>query len=601
MNDDEILREEPANSPLSCLNTDIVTQTSLQSVKNNDLNLTPYMQSVLDFFYLENEQEIKEFHEQIGLAGKHEGLFVYADWNCPVFLDPSLDNVKSEDGNNGGDGFCLIPLKGDQTFFNQKLGRMIKNGVVDAPEGKTLAAQIKEVKMNDGLMQSIRFVFKPHSVKFFRNASEILELNLYSEPPLLAKAKKERAEKGTHKDFQWVNKYPCIKLLFKNLCVFEDRMEYSFNWLSYIFNTLEKTGNAIIFKGAQGTGKTTLFTEIIAYLLGNKFAFQLGQGAITSKYAPPAVVRALFVGFNEVKCDSTDKNSGYEKLKTYITDSRIQVEIKHVSERTVENHFNCIFFSNNDTPIQIQSGDRRYTVFTTNNEDLKDVCQRELGIDKFEYFDRLRKERDEFIIDLIRYEYDKKQACEIMPTDEKTAVQKASDTKQSRLRHSLLNLEPDFFEDMIQKAENDFYNEDDDAKSYIWGLLQKTSQPAKITRDYGVGQYMRAFCIYFQKFIELNGCAPAADVEFFTRLFFYESNDDKKTRLSWSDLGKKLDGAFSKSMSARVIPLTLSLEKKEDEKKVMAVRKCGAWERIMAKRVAEDEAESFQGATEANF
>ena len=600
MSDNEILGEEFADPSLINSNTDIVTNTSLQSVKSNNLNLTPYMQSVVDLFYLENEQEIREFHEKIGLVGKHEGLFIYADWNCPVFLDPSKEDQEDKEGGDTGDDFCITSLKGDQTIFNQKMGRMITQGLLDAP-GKTLGAQIREAKLQDGLLKSIRFVFKPHGPKFFKNASEILELNLYSEPPLLARAKREREEKGTHKNFNWINNFPCINLLFKNLCVTEDRKEFVLNWLSFIANTLKKTGNAIIFKGDHGTGKTTLFEEIIVYLFGEKFAFELGQNSITSKYAPPKVMRALFIGFNEVKCDSTDRNSGYEKLKTYITDPRIQVEIKHVNEATVKNHFNCMFFSNNDNPIQIQSGDRRYIVFNTNSEDLKIVCQRELGIDNFEYYDRLKKERDGFWINLIRYEYDQKLACSIKPTDEKAAVQKASDTKQSRLRHSLINLTPDFFEEMTQKAEFDYYGNDVDAHNYIDDLLEKTSQPAKITPDYTVGQYMRAFCIYFRKFIELNGCAPAADVEFFTRLFFYESNDDKRTRLSWSDLGKKLDGAFSKSISSRIIPLSLSLEKKEDKKEVMSVRRCGAWERVKAKRVAEDEAESFQGATEANF
>lgn len=396
MNDDEILGEEFADPSLTNSNTDIVTHTSLQSVKSNNLNLTPYMKSVVDLFYLENEQEIKEFHEKIGLVGKHEGLFIYSDWNCPVFLDPSKEDEEDKNGGDTGDDFCITSLKGDQTIFNQKMGRMITRGLLDAP-GKTLGAQIRELKLQDGLLKSIRFVFKPHGPKFFENASEILELNLYSEPPLLARAKREREEKGTHKNFDWVNDYPCINLLFKNLCVTEDRKEFVLNWLSFVANTLKKTGNAIIFKGDHGTGKTTLFEEIIVYLFGEKFAFELGQNSITSKYAPPKVMRALFIGFNEVKCDSTDRNSGYEKLKTYITDPRIQVEIKHVNEATVKNHFNCMFFSNNDNPIQIQSGDRRYTVFNTNSEDLKIVCQRELGIDNFEYFDRLKKE--EWLLD----------------------------------------------------------------------------------------------------------------------------------------------------------------------------------------------------------
>lgn len=586
----EILGEEFADPSLMNSNTSIILDESLNSScilassSENSANIvqkiqkkvvSKYIKSVIDLFSLE-DNEIDHFLNELGDVGMNSGIFFCTDWNCFVFLDPTRK-----------DGQFLTPLKGSSYFIDQKIGELLEEGIVSNDREK-LTDKIREIKAS-GCFSNIRMNFDPHGEKISKNTSGIYELNIFSPTKIMQLAYQKRQELGTHSDFEWLQKYPCISLILQNLCVTPDRVRYFLNWLSFIFNRLEKTGNAILFKGAQGTGKTLFFDRIISYFMGEKFCVTLSNDDIDSKFTSPKLRNALFVCFNEVKCGSNEGNKSYEKLKIYITDPNLRIERKGVDSDESKNCFNCLFYSNHAAPLQVQKGDRRYTVFNTNNENLKHVVERDMGINMPEFLKRFEAEKDNFIIDLVRLAYDEVDAMDTFDTEEKTALQRASDTKQNQLTLALQAMDDEFFEELIQKVEDDWFFSED-AKEVMLEILNLTKHKGTLINNMGV--FMRQFIACFRKFVEVNGCAPAADVEFITRMFFLDAVSLRSSFLSPTELGKKLDGTFGKSKSKRVKNVQFNLSV-DEEKTSIKVRSCPAWERHAAlQRVIDKELEA---------
>lgn len=564
--DASIIADESLNSPYLQTPANEFEQKKSENIVQKIQNkvVSKYIKSIIDLFSLE-DNEIDHFFNELGEIGMQSGIFFCTDWNCFVFLDPTRK-----------DGQFLTPLKGSSYFIDQKIGELLEEGIVSNDREK-LTDKIREIKAS-GCFSNIRMNFDPHGEKITKNTSGIYELNIFSPTKIMQRAYKAREELGTHSDFAWLQKYPCISLILQNLCVTPDRVRYFLNWLSFIFNRLEKTGNAILFKGAQGTGKTLFFDRIISYFMGEKFCVTLTNDDIDSKFTSPKLRNALFVCFNEVKCGSNEGNKSYEKLKIYITDPTLRIERKGVDTDETNNCFNCLFYSNHAAPLQVQKGDRRYTVFNTNNENLRKVVERDMGIDMLEFLKRFEAEKDDFLIDVVRLAYNEIDAMDTFDTEEKTALQRASDTKQNQLTLALQAMDDEFFEELIQKVEDDWFFSEE-AKEVMLEILNLTKHKGALINNMGV--FMHQFIVCFRKFVEINGCAPAADVEFITRMFFLDAVSLKSSFLSPTELGKKLDGTFGKSKTKRVKNVQFDLSV-DEEKTPMKVRSCPAWERHAA-------------------
>lgn len=564
--DASIIADESLNSPYLQTPANEFEQKNSENIVQKIQNkvVSKYIKSIIDLFSLE-DNEINHFFNELGEIGIQSGIFFCTDWNCFVFLDPTRK-----------DGQFLTPLKGSSYFIDQKIGELLEEGIVSNDREK-LTDKIREIKAS-GCFSNIRMNFDPHGEKITKNTSGIFELNIFSPTKIMQLAYQKRQELGTHSDFEWLKKYPFIFTILKNLCVTPDRIAYFLNWLSFIFNRLEKTGNAILFKGAQGTGKTLFFDRIISYFMGEKFCVTLTNDDIDSKFTSPKLRNALFVCFNEVKCGSNEGNKSYEKLKIYITDPTLRIERKGVDTDETNNCFNCLFYSNHAAPLQVQKGDRRYTVFNTNNENLKLVVERDMGIDMLEFLKRFEAEKDDFIIDVVRLAYNEVEAMNTFDTEEKTALQRASDTKQNQLTLSLQAMDDEFFEELIQKVEDDWFFSDE-AKEFMLEILNLTKHKGALINNMGV--FMRQFISCFRKFVEVNGCAPAADVEFITRMFFLDAVSLKSSCLSPTELGKKLDGTFGRSKTKRVKKVQFDLSV-DQETTPIKVRSCPAWERYAA-------------------
>ncbi|MBI1933430.1 MAG: toprim domain-containing protein [Ignavibacteriales bacterium] len=153
--------------------------------------------------------------------------------------------------------------------------------------------------------------------------------------------------------------------LIKNLIPVDSEMQHFFNWLSYIFSTLNKARTSWVFTGTQGSGKNLFFDHIIKPLFGQKQTMVVDDARLQSDFNG-FMMNKLFIAFNEVANDDTStKRSVKSKIKSLITDEKIIINEKHVKNFEIDNFSNILFFSNEAIPILIETGDRRFNVVET--------------------------------------------------------------------------------------------------------------------------------------------------------------------------------------------------------------------------------------------
>lgn len=160
----------------------------------------------------------------------------------------------------------------------------------------------------------------------------------------------------------------------------EAAMDYLTCWLAWpLQHPGAKLRSAIVMHGPQGTGKSLLF-ETMCRIYG-EYADIVGQTEIDSPYTGWAS-RKLFVVADEVE-GNTRFSRTRNRLKALITGDWIGIEEKYRARRIEQNHMNLVFLSNEDTPVVVEQGDRRYSVFYVEQ------------VQEPEYYQRLVDERDD--------------------------------------------------------------------------------------------------------------------------------------------------------------------------------------------------------------
>jgi hypothetical protein len=308
-------------------------------------------------------------------------------------------------------------------------------------------------------------VFNPHREKeWVSNNFTYRNTFLMSSCLRKAKLKRENSSLETlHNDLTFLKKYPHINLLLDNLFVLDDRKEYFINWLSSAFNTMKKNGTSIVLRGIPGAGKNVLYEQIIEYALGQNYCLTIGNDDLKTNFNV-GLENKLFVLANEIKGDFRDGNSSYEKLKQYITDEEMRIEQKGVDSRKIINYFNMLIFSNNHTPLQIQGGDRRYTIYETNNIPLKKRIEVEFKTDTTNFIKGIKSEREDFIVDLLLYNYDLNRARSCQDTEEKERIYRASMTKIEILADKIKSNTQNFFNDILEILE---YEDEEEILSFF--------------------------------------------------------------------------------------------------------------------------------------
>ena len=366
--------------------------------------------------------------------------------NIPIFFDITA-------------GKYLFTIEESRTDENGRVENYKKLEFIDVSSVKKIIQEhtkrtINNIIKSRDINQIVEWIpayfkgYNPHKPEFYNiTNSSILTKNMCVLPEHFYAIKNNTNTKKSYIEILEQVKVdtPHIYTLLQNLFVKDEYIAYFLNWLAYTVQFLRKTRNAIVLVGEQGTGKGVLWENIITWIFNQDNCVVVSNSDIRSNFNVIFDNR-LFVCFNEIKAELNERSIIYETLKQYITDSDFMVNVKNVSQYRVENHFNCIFFSNHEVPVQIEGSDRRYSVFKTSATKLKDLVG-----DTSLFIENLKIEREIFLSLLFQVDVDVKYACSLMETEQKAKIKELSNTKQDILKSKIYNKDIEYFDEKIDE------------------------------------------------------------------------------------------------------------------------------------------------------
>lgn len=156
--------------------------------------------------------------------------------------------------------------------------------------------------------------------------------------------------------------FPNIKALILNLTNNnKDEYIYFCKWLAWqIQNPLKRLPTSIIFQGEHGTGKSIFCNIVLKAIFADNFR-EIGQSDINKEHNEYILGKQIIVA-NEV-IHNDNKYLVPDKLKNFVTDEYLSINQKYKDTIYAKNYAQWIFVTNNQVPLKIERGDRRYSVF----------------------------------------------------------------------------------------------------------------------------------------------------------------------------------------------------------------------------------------------
>lgn len=143
----------------------------------------------------------------------------------------------------------------------------------------------------------------------------------------------------------------------------EDLFLWIMRWIAYpLRNPGAKMTTSIVMHGDEGSGKNLFWEEVVCALYG-KYGGVIGNAQIETPYNEWVSQKLFFVCDEVVTRNEMKQLKG--KLKALITGKRMNVNPKHLPERSEANHMNFVFLSNELQPLALDHTDRRYLVVWT--------------------------------------------------------------------------------------------------------------------------------------------------------------------------------------------------------------------------------------------
>jgi len=218
------------------------------------------------------------------------------------------------------------------------------------------------------------------------------------------------------------------------------RFHYIINWLAYMFVFLIKSQVAIVLRGAQGSGKGILFTNIIASLFGKDYSFTVGNKTLKSQFLGSVFENRLFININEMSHDLKSNKELKNSLKELVTDEEFAGEKKYENiSRPIKLTAQILITSNEAYILEIEPGDRRFTVLSTAGNIANEDCNF-FGYGNFKLFKKqIESEMRDFALYLKNYPIDTNLVNKALDTREKRALIKGTNDRFKLFINILVN------------------------------------------------------------------------------------------------------------------------------------------------------------------
>lgn len=139
----------------------------------------------------------------------------------------------------------------------------------------------------------------------------------------------------------------------------EDECMTFLNWLSATVARPEwRCDWAPVLRSDEGTGKNVLWTQIVQPLVGKPNAPIVPLDKAVAKHAAD-IYHSVAVYIDEVY---SNKKAATDRLKPFITADDVFLDKKYMTQYRFESNFNVMISSNDDVPLYIEEGDRRFWI-----------------------------------------------------------------------------------------------------------------------------------------------------------------------------------------------------------------------------------------------
>lgn len=132
---------------------------------------------------------------------------------------------------------------------------------------------------------------------------------------------------------------------------------------------------APVLQGTEGNGKT-LAASCVAYAVGRRYSWTPKPENLTSNFNAYLEGR-LFIIVEEIHMGG--RREMLDALKPMITNVELEVELKGVDSRMIENFTNWFFCTNHRDAVIKSRNDRRYAVFFTAQQSAADLARDGMG------------------------------------------------------------------------------------------------------------------------------------------------------------------------------------------------------------------------------
>jgi len=287
-------------------------------------------------------------------------------------------------------------------------------------------------------IQGVKKSFDKKREEFFVDTDYLPTLNLFKKTDLLNFEVKERIEYSKLYEIL-ITKYRRLNILLENNIGQEKEIEWFLNWVSLEINEPEITKTTFIIIGEQGSGKSLLVEEIFKE---NIYHFSnvsiLDNKTIKDNFNDIYNYKS-FIIMNEVSTmDLKENNQIAQDLKRLITDGSYINRGMFKSGVEKQKTFNISFTTNKNEPVQIEQGDRRFSVFGRGKKllELEKVNSflKENNEDFDTFIKNIQKEIKEFLYYVKSLNYDKKVSIQPIHTKLKEKIIAKTNTKEDLLK-----------------------------------------------------------------------------------------------------------------------------------------------------------------------
>lgn len=443
----------------------------------------------------------------------------------------------------------------DNDFYEMKYTKDGKKTKEKINPNKACDLDIKDFLSNE--ISFGGFIFDPNKPRISFDNKKNVEINNFFKTEIAKKALDERKKRidnisgnlfedqkgfqGLHQDLKFLENYPYIEKFLRNLFCdqcdtqkeADERLLWVLAWMSKSFVNYDKRRTAIVIHGAEGTGKDTFVNLFFKRYFSEKFCSVVSNEELKSNFTSQKLASCLLCQMNEIKGDFRDGNTVFDKIKTLITEREFKYELKGQNSLYLPCYFNVIICSNDTKPIQVSDTARRYSVFYS-GKSLKALAQEKFSCDTAQFLENLEKEADNFLVDLVCFNYDVAKPDECLNTREVGILKEATNTKLTLLANNLKegNIEK-IKEETIENSRGFWTNPDSSNKlkliSYFKDNIGVTNEinnfenfkadasddfknARYLSFDFFVEEVIEAFFDRFNKIKSVQGVALSADL-----------------------------------------------------------------------------------------